>query len=172
MTDDTCKYLLDTDFLVHIQNRADAAVLYDGIAKLAAAGVVRTVRQVFDELKRFEQPFAILSPHRAGFVLAAEVQYCEEVSDLMDKLGDGGFLWEQTGGKNPDPADPWLVGVASHRGYTLVTDERQKSKKRIPAACRFTGARCITGPHFLHEVGIVTEFKPEHIDPDAFFSKG
>jgi hypothetical protein len=84
------------------------------------------------------------------------------------------YLWSQTGGKNPDPADPWIVAVATKSGYTVVTNESPKSPVRIPAACRHPkmGCRCIRGPHFLVEVGLVTEIKPEHIDPAYFFEEG
>jgi Domain of unknown function (DUF4411) len=40
------------------------------------------------------------------------------------------------GGKNPDPADPWLIAVAAAHGYVVVTDENQDSPRKIPAACR------------------------------------
>jgi hypothetical protein len=78
------------------------------------------------------------------------------------------------GGKNPDPADPWIVAVATKYGYTVVTNESPRSTMRIPAACRLPkmGCRCIRGPHFLHEVGLVKEIKPEHIDPASFFNEG
>jgi hypothetical protein len=84
------------------------------------------------------------------------------------------YLWSQTGGKNPDPADPWIVAVATKSGYTVVTNESPKSPVRIPAACRHPkmGCRRIRGPHFLVEVGLVTEIKPEHIDPAYFFEEG
>jgi hypothetical protein len=43
-----------------------------------------------------------------------------------------------------------------------------------PAACRLPkiGCRCIRGPHFLHEDGLVKEIKAEHIDPASFFNEG
>lgn len=71
-----------------------------------------------------------------------------------------------------DPADPWLVAVAGHYKYTLVTNEKQNSPKRIPAACRIPAlvCRCISGPHFLHEVGLVKTINPAHISVAAFFA--
>jgi hypothetical protein len=84
------------------------------------------------------------------------------------------YLADATGGKNPDPADPWIVAVAAANGYTVVTNESPRSPMRIPAACRLptVNCRCIRGPHFLIEVGLVTEIKPEHIDPTFFFEEG
>jgi hypothetical protein len=84
------------------------------------------------------------------------------------------YLWEQTGGRNPDPADPWIVAVAATYGHTVVTNESPRSPARIPAACKLPaiGCRCIRGPHFLLEVGIVTEIKYEFVDPAFFFEHG
>jgi hypothetical protein len=116
-----------------------------------------------------------LKGKREDFELLAEMQFTEAVSKIIDILGkEAPYLYEATGGKNPDPADPWIVAVATVYGYTVVTNERPRSIMRIPAACRLPsiGCRCIRGPHFLHEVGLVKEIKPEHIDPAAFFSEG
>jgi hypothetical protein len=48
------------------------------------------------------------------------------------------------------------------------------SPHKIPAACERPNlkCRCISGPHFLIEVGLVEEIKPEHINPHAFFGLG
>ena len=68
------------------------------------------------------------------------------------------FLFQQVGGKNPDPADPWLIAVAKVHGYTVVTNEKATSTSRIPAACRMTAidCPCINGAHFLLETGLST----------------
>ena len=61
------------------------------------------------------------------------------------------FLFDLTGSRNPDPADPWLIGCAKHYGYTLVTDQRPASTKKIPYVCRQQGVdvRCITGTELV-----------------------
>jgi hypothetical protein len=103
------------------------------------------------------------------------MQYCKEVQEKLELVKkEAGHLWQQVGGKNPDPADPWLIAVASAHGYTLVTDESSASTKKIPAACKLPNlkCRCISGPHLLIELGLVQEIKPEHIDPHAFFGLG
>lgn len=105
--------------------------------------------------------------------MSAEQQFTSGVSNIIEELGNNAsYLWEQTGGKNPDPADPWLIAVATTYGYSLVTDENPRSPSRIPSACKLPniGCRCIRGPHFLVEVGLVKSIKPEHIDPHSFFS--
>jgi hypothetical protein len=173
VSDEVEKFLLDADLMIRIHGRKDFATIYAGIIDLAQSGKVRTVRQALDEVKRFDGPAAILKPHREILQLPIEEQYCEEVAKRIEYLSKhANYLWALTGGKNPDPADPWLVGAASVHGYTLVTNESPRKIKRIPAACKLDGikARCIRGPHFLLKTGLVAKAEPEHIDPDGFFS--
>jgi hypothetical protein len=168
-------YVIDVDVLARIHVRKDSQDIYNGLIAMAIEKKVRTVRQTFDELERFAPQFAILKPHRTAFQITADEQFSEKVKEYIEILGnEANYLWEQTGGKNPDPADPWIIAVATTYGYTVVTNERPKSIRRIPAACRLPkiGCRCIRGPHFLVEVGLVTEIKPEHIDPAYFFEEG
>jgi len=130
------------------------------------------VRQVFNELKKHKKAHAILSPHKDNFLIPAVQQYVDPVQECVEKLGnEADYLWEQTGGKNPDPADPWLIAVATVYGFTLVTDESQTSSKKIPAACKILGikCRCISGPYFFHETKIVTKMLPEQISVHAFY---
>lgn len=173
MAGDQHKYLIDTDVLARIHARSDSQKLYQGVISLAKGGRVKTVRQVFGELKTHGPQYKIISPHRRDFLIDPAEQFSEEVGDWIDYLGDNAFLWEQTGGKNPDPADPWLVAVAKVYGYTVVTNESERSSLKIPAACRLPqiGCRCINGAHFLFEVNIVSEIKPEHISAAAFFDE-
>jgi len=169
------KYLLDTDVFVRICELKERQAIFGSIIKMASAGRVNTIRQVFGELKKWPIALGMLKPHRALIEVAPQAQYTAEIQAIIDDLGNKApWLWEQTGASNPDPADPWLIGIAKTLGYTVVTNEAQRREKRIPAACRFptVDCRCITGPHFLVEVNIVKEIKPEWIDPDAFFKKG
>lgn len=175
MPTDGTIYVIDADVLVLIRMRRDSQDIYDGLIEMARAETLCTVRQTFDELKNFGDVNDILKAHRESFQINTEEQFCEDVSALIEILGnEANYLWEQTGGRNPDPADPWIIAVAKSYGYTVVTNESPRSPKRIPAACRLPkiGCRCIRGPHFLHEVGLVKEIKPEHIEPAAFFEKG
>jgi Domain of unknown function (DUF4411) len=167
--------LIDTDVLEHIRSRSDSRLIYDGLIVMAEAGSVKTVRQVFGELKKHKEAHKILKPHEREFILPTETQYSAEVQQKLELVKmEASHLWQQIGGKNPDPADPWLIAVASAYGYNLVTDENQFSTTRIPAACKRPNlkCRCISGPNFLIEVGLVQEIKPEHINPHSFFGLG
>jgi hypothetical protein len=163
-------YLIDTDVLVRIRNKRDSKAIYDHLIKMAADGDLKTVRQVFEELENFGKFFRFLFDHKSQFVLPIDKQYCTDVQNKIEILGNKAkYLWEQTGAK--DPADPWLVAAASTYKYTLVTNESQAGTKRIPAACNFPemGCRCISGPHFLYEVGVVKTINPAHISAASFF---
>jgi Domain of unknown function (DUF4411) len=168
-------YIVDTDVMDHIRWRADSTTIYSGLIGLAKNGTAKTVRQVFGELKKHKATHKILGPHERDFLVASELQFCSEVQAKLELVKQhANHLWEQVGGKNPDPADPWLVAVASAHGFVLVTDENQISSVKIPAVCKLPsfGCKCISGPHFLIEVGLVKEIKPEHISPQAFFGIG
>lgn len=166
-------YLIDTDVLAHIRYRSDSQRIYSGLIGVGHSGALKTVKQVFDELKKHKIAHGILYPHRKHLILEADLQYCAEVSERLEAIKThAGFLWAQTGGKNPDPADPWLIAVAAVHGFTLVTNEKRESAKKIPAVCKHTsiGVKCITGAEYLLLTGIVSEVKPEHISPHAFFN--
>jgi predicted nucleic acid-binding protein len=164
-------YLIDTDVLIAIRNKRDSAKIYSHLINMATDGDLKTVRQVFDEVETFGQAYKFLFSHKSKFLLPVDQQYCAEVQEkieILKKKAD--YLYEQTGPKNP--ADPWLVAAASTHKFTLVTNESQDSPKRIPAACKIpeTWCRCISGPHFLYEVGLVKTINPAHISTAAFFS--
>lgn len=168
------KYLLDTDVLRCVQLRKDSTAIYDALIVAAMAGIVRTVHQVMDELENQLPPvYDILKKYRSSFEIAKGDQYSKPVSDVIELLGnEASYLWPQTGGKNPDPADPWLIGSAKAFGYTVVTNESPRALTRIPAACRLPklGVPCIRGPHFLLETGIVKDVKFETVEPASFFA--
>lgn len=165
-------FLVDSDVLGHVQERSDHDSIYEGIIEGIQQGKVKTVRQVLGELKRFKIAFGKLNPHKTMFEVAPALQYCKDVSDTIEVITNTvGDLFQQLGGKNPDPADPWLIAVAKVHGFTLVTDEYPYSPKRIPGVCKLGAINCpcIRGPQFLVETGIVTQMDPAHIEVHAFY---
>jgi len=168
-------YLVDTDVLEHIRFRADSDHIYTGIIAMAKAGIVKTVRQVFGELKKHKQAYEILHPHEKMLVVSPTIQFCagvQAVIQLLETVAPN--LYETFGGKNPDPADPWLVAVSKFHGYCLVTDESPHSAIKLPAVCKKKEIDCVvrSGPHFLIEVGLVKKIEPEHLSAQAFFGFG
>jgi hypothetical protein len=74
-------------------------------------GRFQTVPQTFDELKRFGPPYDILKNHREIFQISIDKQFDPRVSAYIETLGnEAPYLWKQTGGRNRDPADPWMAG--------------------------------------------------------------
>lgn len=168
--DVTRLYLIDTNVLEHIRRHSDSDRIYREIGRLAQRGIVKTVEQVMGELNSFGTTKAALEKHEVKLRLSNELQYHAAVSEKMELVKlHASFLWEQTGSK--DPADPWLVAVGAALTYTVVTDEGTTSPRKIPAACAnpALNVRCISGPHFLIETGIVTEINPAHLDPNKFW---
>lgn len=147
-------YLVDTDALVHIADRADATRIYAAMTGHCRTSNILTVHQVFDELKRFPHVRTKFWPHKAAMKVD---QYCDEVMEFVGYISDNfEFLYDLSGAKNPDPADPWLIACSKVFGYTLVTDERPLSTKKIPYVCRQQSVqvRVINGPDLLQELGI------------------
>jgi hypothetical protein len=163
-------YLIDTDVLVAIRKKKDSADTYSRLIKMARDGDLKTVRQVFDELETFGQFYQFLLKQKKHFLLSIDEQYSVKVQRQIEVVRKkANYLYEQTG--SGDPADPWLVAASSHK-FVLVTNEKQESQTRIPAACRITElrCRCISGFHFLYEVGIVKTINPKHVSTAAFFA--
>lgn len=157
-----------------IKNRHDADVLFAGLLDLAKAGVLKSVRQVFKEMKNDPVLKAKFLPNRKLIEVENSRQYCADVAKRITLLGQHApHLWPQTGGSTKDPADPWLIAVASAYNFCVVTNENRRSLKKIPAACKIAGTECecISGPHFFYETNIVTEIDPAHISPADFFDQ-
>jgi hypothetical protein len=146
-------FLIDTDALVHVDGRPHSDRVYQSLQGFCERGEVKTVTQVFDELKRFDGVRARFWPHRDAMKVD---QYHVDVLSFVGYISDTfEFLYDLSGSKNPDPADPWLIGCARVFGYTLVTDERPQSVKKIPFVCRQQNVQvpCINGAQMLERLG-------------------
>ena len=147
-------YLIDCDAIAHLDGAANCDAVLDGLEKLILSGQLRTVEQVFDELRRWPHIQGRFKPIKKTFLIS---QYTAEISALVGQISDDfEFLYDLTGTRNPDPADPWLIAAAKILGWTVITDERQTSTKRIPYVYRQQSlqVRCISGRDFFKEVGI------------------
>jgi hypothetical protein len=116
--------------------------------------MLKTVEQVYDELRRWPHLQDEFTPLKKQFLID---QHTPEISALVGQIADDfEFLFDLSGTRNPDPADPWLIAAGKVLGWTVITDERKQSTKRIPYVCRQQSlqVRCINGPEFFAEVGI------------------
>lgn len=145
-------YLIDTDAIVHIADRPNGEAVYAILIQMVKDGELRTVEQVFDELRRWPEIKALFQPMKKEMLVE---QYIPEVMEHVGFVSENfDFLFDLTGAKNPDPADPWLIGCAKHYGYTLVTDERKASTRKIPYVCRQQGVNvdCISGTELVWKI--------------------
>jgi hypothetical protein len=148
-------YLIDCDAIAHLDGAAHCSTTLGGLKKLVAAGILKTVEQVYDELRRWPHIQNEFKPIKKQFLCN---QYTPEIAAVAGQIADDfDFLFDLTGVRNPDPADPWLIAAGKVLGWTVITDERKTSTKRTPYVCRQQRlqVRCISGPDFFQEVGIL-----------------
>ena len=149
-------YLIDCDAIAHCEGRPDCDQVLNGIATEIRRDKLKTVEQVFGELRRWPDIQNRFKPLKRSFLVSN--QYAPDIAQIAGQIAeDFPFLFDQSGSRNPDPADPWLIAVAKVHGWTVVTDERQTSTKRIPYVCRQQSiqVRCIGGAAFFAEARIV-----------------
>lgn len=148
-------YLIDCDVIAHLDGTAHCGACVTGLKKMVLAGTLKTVEQVYDELRRWPILQGEFKSIKHQFLIN---QYTPEISRLAGQIADDfEFLFDLTGVRNPDSADPWLIAAGKVLGWTVVTDERQTSTKKIPYVCRQQSlqVRCINGVGFFKEAGIV-----------------
>jgi hypothetical protein len=149
-------YLIDCDAIAHCEGRPDCGVVLDGLVAAVQADRVKTVEQVYDELRRWPDIQSRFKPIKKQFLI--KDQYRHEISSLAGQISeDFPFLYDLAGSKNPDPADPWLIAASKVMGWAVVTDERSTSIRKIPYVCRQQSllVRCINGPTLFAEIGII-----------------
>jgi hypothetical protein len=108
MPNDGTIYVIDVDVLARIHVRKDSQTIYDALIGMAEAKTLRTVRQTFDELRRFGPVNDILKGHRDLFQISADDQFHAEVSAYIcgnswqSSLLSMGTNWRQ----KPRPGRP------------------------------------------------------------------
>jgi Domain of unknown function (DUF4411) len=148
-------YLIDCDAIAHLDGVAHCDTVLRGLKQLVAAGILKTVEQVYDELRRWPHLQEQFKPIKKQFLI--DDQHASSVASLVGQIAeDFEFLFDQSGTRNPDPADPWLIAAGKVLGWTVITDERKASTRKIPYVCRQQSiqVRCINGPEFFEETGI------------------
>jgi Domain of unknown function (DUF4411) len=145
-------YLIDCDAIAHLDDAAHCGTVLAGLKTLIAFGTLRTVEQVYDELRRWPNLQEQFKPIKKQFLI--DDQHVPTIASLVGQIAeDFEFLFDQS---NPDPADPWLIAAAKVLGWTVITDERKTSTRKMPYVCRqqSINVRCISGPEFFQEAGI------------------
>jgi hypothetical protein len=125
--------------------------VWENIETAIADGDIRCADVVRDELsKRDDEVLAWARSQSALFIpLEPEIQRAtSEVLRAHPKLMGRG------GGRNA--ADPFVIGLATARGGTVVTQETMSGnleKPRIPDVCQALGVRCTSLVGFLSQQG-------------------
>ena len=100
-------YIIDTDAIVHIADRPDAESVYAKMIQMVSSGEIRTVEQVFDELRRWPDIKENFLPFKKVMLVN---QYIPEILSHVGYISENfDFIFDLIGPKNPDPADPWLI---------------------------------------------------------------
>jgi hypothetical protein len=151
-------YLVDTCVWVNIRDEhKDSEAIWSQLLLCVEVKMVKTVRQVYDELeRRFANVHARLKPYRDQLLVPDADMYTAAVkAEIVAINADHPKLYNPLGGGNP--ADPWLIGVAKVGGYTVVTDEATAGKgyqSKIPHICGKRGAGCINRLALFEALGI------------------
>jgi len=97
---------------------------------------------------------------RTGLVLRKQAEMIQEVVTLVGEIAADYRLMRKPHMPG-NPADPWLIALGKHYGYTVVSDERgPNSAAKIPGVCRTLGVRCIDRHAFARELGITLTARP------------
>lgn len=151
-------YLIDTCVLVNFRDmHGDSQNLWDQFGLLIDIGMVKTVRQVWDELeRRFPDIHDRLKPRRKTFLIPDGTTYSADVvSEVRAIRGLHPGLYDPLGAGNP--ADPFLVAVGRIESAIVVTDERQmgkRHKQKIPFVCAQRNVGWMDRLGFFQALGI------------------
>ena len=140
-------YCVDTSSWLNIDRRADSDDVWVMVTALIQRGRIVACARVLGELRTDPIYLTRFKPYE----LALQIGDCapDDISYLM-RVGkithDFPAMSKATGVRTP--ADPYVVALAQHHGYVVVTDD-----KKIRSACRKLAIRCLTLPEFVIAAG-------------------
>jgi hypothetical protein len=151
-------YIFDCDELANLFQRDDLDGLWDRFVDMVNNGQVRTVDQVFCELKKFPRALDKYKHLKSQMCLSTADQYDESVTDYMDTIEEATPRLIDFMGRTSicDPADPWLVAIAAARDWTVVTHEKRRGNKvnrSVYTACKKLDVACLNLEEFLKVAG-------------------
>jgi predicted nucleic acid-binding protein len=140
-------YCVDTSAWFNIDRRPDADDVWVLATALIQAGRIVACARVLAELRIDPIYLTRFKPYES----ALQIGDCapDDISYLM-RVGqithDFPAMSKATSVRTP--ADPYVVALAQHYGYVVVTDD-----KKIRSACRKLAIRCLTLPEFVVTAG-------------------
>lgn len=157
-------YIFDSNVFINL-NTIDTHLIHlpdevwTKLDELMTSGKIISHRTVYDEVvsgsKQPDKVSAWLQPRKTYFerATARQIEVMSDVVNQFDKLIDVN--------NERDQADPWLVALAVEKNeqdptheYIVVTQEKQASSVKLPAACRSFSVGCIPLAQFFDENGI------------------
>lgn len=134
MTVSTPGYVIDTNVIIDGHHKYDLKSkyphLWNAIAILINQHRLVCPREVLTELQRGDDGLYECTKS-AGVV----VEPGDECTSIVDEITGRFTNWVC---KNKNHADPWVIGEAEWRGFTVVTQE----KHMIPKVCKNRGVHC------------------------------
>lgn len=151
-------YVFDTSAFIVLKNfyPATFATLWNRIDSLVANGTIVSVREVFNELDKYNDADFIqewAKQNKSVFAKPSNpellvVQKILAIPHFQVLIGNKAIL------KGTPVADPFVVAAAKIKGATVVTQEGLKpNAAKIPNVCQEFGVLCIDLETFMKHQG-------------------
>ncbi len=147
-------YVLDTCAIIDLWHRYPAQTfesLWKRIDRLSTEGRLVCPGQVLSELRRKDdEPAEWLEKRRSLLVVREEAT----IWNLAQRIVSSNSGLVDVSKTSPQ-ADPFVIALAKHRGWTVVTSERTKGfgVVNIPSVCRKETVPCLTLLEFFAKEG-------------------
>jgi len=153
-------YLVDASSVVRLDGKdrvpsaspfspAEQEAIWEGLEKLADEGRLKLIKQVKEELGRYDPDGLRRLKKYPGQKLiikrnATTIKHYQLITTRHPDLMKGGSRF--------DKADPWLILAAERFGYTIISEElskterttkiaRKQNMERIPDVCKARGLK-------------------------------
>ena len=149
------KYVLDTNVFINMQRHHPLDIfssLWSKMAEAIEAGDVISCSEVLDEISIGNDELIEWAKQKKEAFLTSEVDVQQIVRDILKN-----HPALVTGTCKANNADPFVIALAKHKGYTLVSDETRAGNGqpvKIPNVCEAYGVRLIKFVDFLREIKI------------------
>lgn len=156
MNDATMKYIVDTCSFTALR-RVYPEDVFPGVWKLmdalASNGIVKSVDDVFEELKAQDDGVYKWAQRNKGIFLPLSPDIQAKATTILSVYGEN-FIDLK---RRKSGADPFIVAAAIISNCAVVTEEKPSGgppKVKIPDVCRTHNTRCITVLDVLRAEGL------------------
>lgn len=147
-------YVIDTNVFISLglYYPKRFPTIWERVDSLADSGALISVREVRRELETNCSSEHVLNwAERYRYIFHIPTnEECQIVSEIFKKNQYLGFVKRNNILKGMPVADPFIIAAAKAKGFSVVTQESNKSKgARIPTACIDFDVECIDLEGFL-----------------------